>query len=689
MKRFDKLSVCVLLILSSAMSSCRGDYLFVPSEEEKVTCGEDGKVKGFYLLNEGNMGSNKATLDYYDYESGIYNRNIYPSRNPEVVKELGDVGNDLAVYGGKLYAVINCSHYVEVMDAHTARHVKSIDVANCRYVVFDGGKAYVSSYAGPVQIDPDARPGKVVEIDTMSLNVTREVVVGYQPEEMVVHDGRLYVANSGGYRFPNYDRTVSVIDLKTFEVVNTIDVAPNLHRMEKDASGNIYVSSRGDYKSIKPDVYVIDVESETVTGTLGVPGGEMCMAGDSLYLLSADPQEMSYIIYDTRKREIVNNSFISNASGIKTPYALAVNPDTREILVSDATDYVTPGHLYCYTADGQPKWDVVTGDIPSRIAFVSSGVSDSGGDGPDDGGKSPYITKVLDYRPAPGQFVNVLPVYEEGDGQEDMNAKALEAIGRNNRGTVTLGSWGGYIVVGFDHTIVNRPGLCDFHITSGAFYGAGSGSDGLIGGSCEPGIIMVARDRNGNGMPDDDEWYEIAGSSYSTASAEPWYSLAAGSGNDMNVYRDFEMTYFRPDVETDVARDNYIRWEDNKGNSGYKMKNQYRLQPYFPQWIDENELKFIGVRLPQNAVKGNGGIYVLYKFGYGYADNALDKDDGSAIDIDWAVDEAGAKVHLDGVDFIKIYTGVNQENELIGECSTELQGIEDLHLLGKEVVSVL
>lgn len=126
---------------------------------------------------------------------------------------------------------------------------------------------------------------------------------------------------------------------------------------------------------------MIDVESETVTGTLGVPGGEMCMAGDSLYLLSADPQEMSYIIYDTRKREIVNNSFISNASGIKTPYALAVNPDTREILVSDATDYVTPGHLYCYTADGQPKWDVVTGDIPSRIAFVSSGVSDSGGDG--------------------------------------------------------------------------------------------------------------------------------------------------------------------------------------------------------------------------------------------------------------------------------------------------------------------
>lgn len=75
-------------------------------------------------------------------------RNIYPSRNPDVVKELGDVGNEIAVYGDKLYAVINCSHYVEVMDVHTAKHIGSIDILNCRYIVFNKGKAYISSYAG-------------------------------------------------------------------------------------------------------------------------------------------------------------------------------------------------------------------------------------------------------------------------------------------------------------------------------------------------------------------------------------------------------------------------------------------------------------------------------------------------------------------------------------------------------------
>ena len=63
-------------------------------------------VKGFFLLNEGNMGSNKSTIDFFSYETGKYLRNIYPTRNPGVVKELGDVGNDIAIHGDKLYAVL-------------------------------------------------------------------------------------------------------------------------------------------------------------------------------------------------------------------------------------------------------------------------------------------------------------------------------------------------------------------------------------------------------------------------------------------------------------------------------------------------------------------------------------------------------------------------------------------------------
>lgn len=376
----------LMLLASLLLTGCRGDIPFIHSEEEIVTPDENpetpdnssASVKGFFLLNEGNMGSNKATIDFFDYRTGKYMRNIYPSRNPDIVKELGDVGNEIAIYGDKLYAVINCSHYVEVMDVHTAKHIGSIDILNCRYITFDNGKAYVSSYAGPVQIDPNARPGKVVEVDTTNLQITREVVVGYQPEEMVVSNGKLYVANSGGYRYPNYDTTVSVIDLNTFQVSHTIDVAINLHRMAIDRYGRIYVSSRGDYYDVGADVFVIDSHTDKVIGNLGIAASEMCLSGDSIYMTSVEwsyltnSNEISYTLYDVKKEAVVSRNFITDGTDrqIQIPYGVAVNPDTKEIFVCDAKDYVTPGTLYCFTPEGGLKWKVTTGDIPAHFAFT-------------------------------------------------------------------------------------------------------------------------------------------------------------------------------------------------------------------------------------------------------------------------------------------------------------------------------
>ena len=179
-------------------------------------------IDGFYLLNEGNMGSNKSTLDYFDETTGTYIKNIYAERNPSAVKELGDVGNDLEIYGSKLYAVINCSHKVEVMRASDATRITKIDIPNCRYALGHGRYVYVSSYVSPIQDDPKAPRGAIFKIDTISLNIVDRIDVGYQPEEMAISNGKLYVANSGGYRAPNYDTTVSVIDLNYFAVTKLL-----------------------------------------------------------------------------------------------------------------------------------------------------------------------------------------------------------------------------------------------------------------------------------------------------------------------------------------------------------------------------------------------------------------------------------------------------------------------------------
>lgn len=372
----------LLSILLLCLGSCRKGEPVIPSTDTDTGgggTGQEGPVRGFFLLNEGNMGSNKATLDYYDAQSGVYTKNIYPERNPGVVKELGDVGNDIRIYGNKLYAVINCSHFVEVMDVRTARHLGTVSIPNCRYIAFKGPYAYVSSYAGPVQIDPNARLGYVAKVDTTSLAVLDTCVVGYQPEEMVIVGDKLYVANSGGYRVPNYDNTVSVIDLNTFREVKKIEVAINLHRMELDRHGNIWVSSRGDYYGTRSMTFVIDSKSDRVTDRLELlPNSNMTLCGDSLYVYSTDwsyitnKNTVSYAIVDTSTKRVVSRNFITDGTDkeIKIPYGIAVNPDTREIFVTDAKDYITPGTLYCFSPDGKKKWSVTTGDIPAHIVFT-------------------------------------------------------------------------------------------------------------------------------------------------------------------------------------------------------------------------------------------------------------------------------------------------------------------------------
>lgn len=287
---------------------------------------------------------------------------------------------------------------------------------------------------------------------------------------------------------------------------------------------------------------------------------------------------------------------------------------------------------------------------------------------------SPYITKVLEYRPAPGQFVNTMPAYEEGDTQETMNEKVLNAIGNNKKGLITLGGYGGYVTVGFDHTIRNAKDANDFLVLGNAF-----------ANNSEPGIIQVAYDVNQNGQPDEEEWFEIAGSAHLDPKQETWYEQVKQAGNIVETYLDYSITYKKPAKEptTNEEKENYIYWEDNKGHKGYKVMNQYHSQPYYPQWIEEEQLVFTGTCLPQNGInQGTEQVpcFVLSSFKYGYADNYPNNAAEAGIDIDWAVDKNGKPANLPGVDFIKIYTGVNQENGWLGENSTEVCGVTDLNL---------
>ena len=384
MKRFSLFYLACLIL--ALVSSCREDFYIIPSQNQDTGVAPTrGDIVGMYVLNEGNMGSNKASIDYLDLDEKKptvhYHRNIYSERNPNVVKELGDVGNDIKIYGSKLWIVVNVSNKVEVATADSCKRITQINIPNCRYLAFKDGFAYVSSYVGPVKLDKDAPLGMVYKVDTVDFKKKDSVVVGYQPEELCIVDNKLYVANSGGYRMPNYDNTLSEIDLTTFKEIRKINVGLNLHHCQVDHYGQIWVTSRGNYNDVPSRIYWLNKghnQLYEVIDSIDTPVSGLSIVGDSLYYYGSAwnsataTNTISYGLINVRTHQTIETNLFSapQIKDITMPYGIMVNPTERDFYLMDAKNYVSSGSLLHFKPDGTHDFTVQTGDLPGHATFV-------------------------------------------------------------------------------------------------------------------------------------------------------------------------------------------------------------------------------------------------------------------------------------------------------------------------------
>ena len=262
--------------------------------------------------------------------------------------------------------------------------------------------------------------------------------------------------------------------------------------------------------------------------------------------------------------------------------------------------------------------------------------------------------KVYEYTPAPGQFINELKTGGFDGSQITPQAAVIYAENRLSAGNwVSLGGFGGYIVVGFDHSIDNTDNY-DFAVVGNSF-----------SGSSEPGIVWVMQDENGDGLPNDN-WYELLGSDTESVS----------------TIKNYAVTYYRPSGEQMS-----VQWTDNQGNLGKidYLKTFHNQDFYYPNWINENSYTLRGTRLAaRNYDKsGNGSNWILPEYNWGYVDNFSSTDRTSTnskanrFDISNAIDANGNLVELDFIDFVKVQTAVNSKSDWLGEMSTEVVGFFD------------
>lgn len=406
---------------------------------------------------------------------------------------------------------------------------------------------------------------------------------------------------------------------------------------------------------------------------------------ETVYVFNADHPGTYYLTFKVIRQDItVNKDIRIDVERNTLPAIFLAVPENGFFIVPDSTLTIQPiiengqnasytwkvnnievsrDRIYLFSAPQNGLFDlffsVRTTEGLDEIRFsvtVSEETGNENGNDPPEVPSGKYFRPLQDhsradwnmiyeYMPAPGQFINETSVggFTGEDTREEAIAYAQNRLLSNL--FVSLGAFGGYIVAGFDHSIVNDGGY-NLQIEGNAHEN-----------SSEPGIVWVMQDSNGNGLPDDG-WFELKGS----------------ENNHGTVTRNYEITYFKP-----RQPGSSVHWIDNNGLTGTidYLAAFHDQETYYPLWIDAEYYTLAGTCLESRNYLSETGSWISPPYDWGYADN----DQQGLFRISDAITPEGDPVDLEFIDFVKIQTGVNGKSGWLGELSTEITGIRDYNLV--------
>jgi len=344
-----------LVIIGVSLISCKKNQLEVTTVDESL---ENGMI----VLCEGLFQYNNASVSWVNFDSGAIANNLFTAKTG---RQLGDTGNEMKQYGGKIYIVVNVSSTIEVMDAATFKPIQQISMISNgsakqpRSLAFNNGNVYVTCYDGFVDV-----------IDTTSLIITQRIQVGSNPEGLSVANNKLYVSNSGGLNFPTPDSTVSVIDLNTHTEIKKITVGMNPGGVITDSQGDIYTIIRGDYAGVPSRMVRIDTQNDVLAETFAFDASALYPMNDqfliSYYNYSTETSTIG--LFNPLTETLTSANYMSTA-GITTLYGMKYNPSTNTIFILDAMNYTNTGYVREFSTSGVQLTSYHVGLNPTKIIF--------------------------------------------------------------------------------------------------------------------------------------------------------------------------------------------------------------------------------------------------------------------------------------------------------------------------------
>jgi DNA-binding beta-propeller fold protein YncE len=317
-----------------------------------------------FILSEGLNNMNNSRLLVYSIGDGSINYDFFQQYNK---RKLGDTANDMKRYGNRLYIVVNVSSCLEIIDIATGKSLRQIPLFNNngaarqpRCIDFDKNNAYVCSF-----------DGSLTRIDTANFEITGIVNCGRNPDGLCISNGKIYVSNSGGLDFPYYDHTVSVIDITTFRELKKIDVYSNPSHIEADSQGDVYLVARGNYGSQNYLFQKINPQSDTLETTFDdLDALNFTIWNDTAYLYNYNFAKKTFWVklFDCKAEKLISDNFISDNTGLQTPYGISINKQNGDVYICDAKNHTVSGDVICFSKNGQIKYKITNcGLNPNKV----------------------------------------------------------------------------------------------------------------------------------------------------------------------------------------------------------------------------------------------------------------------------------------------------------------------------------
>ena len=362
---YTKLITYILFFSLGFLFSCKKDP--VEPMKKQIVFDTNFVTRGIYVLNEGLMNMNNASLSYFNFADSSTSSDYFNMQNG---RKLGDTGNDLAVYGQKIYVVVCVSSQVEVLDAVTGKSIVQIPLFNGqkprqpRRIAFYKQTAIVCSFDGSVAI-----------IDTASLTVEKYIQVGRNPDGIAVANNKAYISNSGGLDAPKYGHTLSVIDMEKQEVVKEIEVEVNPYLIVPDDYGDLYVISRGDYGKKKMCLQIVDSKTDSLKYTFpNLEALNLAIHGDTAYVYHYDFTSGSgsaIRVLNIKTKQIIRDNFISDGTKVQTAYGIVIDKATGNVFIGDAHGFVNTGDVICFNSLGKKQFSFKTGLNPCGMVILN------------------------------------------------------------------------------------------------------------------------------------------------------------------------------------------------------------------------------------------------------------------------------------------------------------------------------